>query len=84
MSAWQFWTSRSFAKLAQDDKGIQKYERTPGCRAKEARSNCVDCQEKSGFQSSFFLSMALRMVKILCMQATKATFFSFPLSSKRS
>ena len=47
------------------------------------RSNYVECQEYAGLKSSPFLSMALRIVSILCMQATKATFFSFPAASNR-
>ena len=62
----------SFNKIASSGK-----ERPP-------RSNYVDCQEYSGLKSSPFLSIALRIVSILCMQATKATFFSFPAASKRS
>ena len=48
------------------------------------RSNYVDCQEYSGLKSSPFLSIALRIVSTLCIQATKATFFSFPAASSRS
>ena len=49
-----------------------------------ARSNYVECQEYTGLKCSPFFNIALRMVSILCIQATNATFFSFPAASSRS
>ena len=68
-------------RCAQDDDNCWIWR---GRLLRCARSNYVECQEQTGLNSSPFLSIALRIVSILCIQATNATFFSFPPASKRS
>ncbi len=51
-----------------------------------ALSNCLDCQEvRAGFacQGVLCLSMALRMIRSLRMQATSATFLGLPAATNR-
>jgi hypothetical protein len=54
------------------------------CRAREEESNCVECQAtQASCHGVWCLSMALRMVSSLCMQATKATLGGLPCSRSR-
>ena len=46
-------------------------------------SNCLDCQADMGFQRARCLTMALRIVSSLRMQAVMATFFGLPASTRR-
>ena len=46
-------------------------------------SNCCDCQVNTGFQGACCLTMALRIVSSLRMQAVMATFFGLPASTRR-
>ena len=57
--------------------------RGPSSNSTTSLSNCCDCQGDTGFQGACCLTMALRMVSSLRMQAVMATFFGLPASTRR-
>jgi transposase len=72
---------------ALDATHIKAHRSAAGARkipARAEKSNCVVCQAIAGFQELPERIIAFKMHRSFLAQATKATFFGLPLSSKRS
>ncbi|STT53897.1 Uncharacterised protein [Klebsiella pneumoniae] len=80
-----------YCKLVTSDEELQALPETVrGFIADEDISNCLEGKNYGATwwydssHSSFFLSIAFRMVSSLRIQATSATFLAFPAASRRT